>query len=547
MQIAIARQIVDDVGQYVLALKENLLRAHGEKHTRRKSIKGRRKIAGWDHNFFLRLITVCVCPDALTHPETPGPPRTRAITIRPSMSNTTTPNLFSRTEPLVAYRGIHLDLKGLAPTHNRMLELLDLLAALRINVVLVEWEDTWPWRIDPGLRSPRGYTPEQVNVIAERCRTLGIALVPQVQSLGHMENVLRLPQYAHLREVPERTDCLNPLAEGAGELIAAMVDELLDALPDTCWLHLGGDEAWTFGQHPQTAAYVQQHGEAALFLHHIEPLLQRVTRRGVRPILWHDMLAHWSDDDLARVAEHADLMVWGYGGTPDDPEHHDRRTTLERLDRLGVPMWGAGAYKGADGPHRDLPDAEPRRINILGWTAAAPRYHLRGVVATAWSRYAFSRVQVEPIDACLAELAMAAAVMHEGDWPDNGWQRCEAMLDTLGQLQRATALRDHLRELQATRDEAWLRTRQLKEHLAGVTCEPQRGDGGMAAFLLEHALPWIERVDTLGRTLVLLLEPSVGRASAEAYAQTWSIALQTEAQSLHERIARLADRPRTAP
>ncbi len=35
----------------------NLLRVHGDRHTKRKSIKGRRKIAGWDHNFLLHLIT----------------------------------------------------------------------------------------------------------------------------------------------------------------------------------------------------------------------------------------------------------------------------------------------------------------------------------------------------------------------------------------------------------------------------------------------------------------------------------------------------------
>lgn len=34
----------------------NLLRGQGDKHTKRKSIKGRRKIAGWDHDFLLRLI-----------------------------------------------------------------------------------------------------------------------------------------------------------------------------------------------------------------------------------------------------------------------------------------------------------------------------------------------------------------------------------------------------------------------------------------------------------------------------------------------------------
>jgi len=34
----------------------NLLRVNGEKHTRRKSIKGRHKIAGWDHDFLFKLI-----------------------------------------------------------------------------------------------------------------------------------------------------------------------------------------------------------------------------------------------------------------------------------------------------------------------------------------------------------------------------------------------------------------------------------------------------------------------------------------------------------
>jgi predicted transposase YbfD/YdcC len=34
----------------------NLLKVNGDKHTKRKSIRGRRKIAGWDHNFLLRLI-----------------------------------------------------------------------------------------------------------------------------------------------------------------------------------------------------------------------------------------------------------------------------------------------------------------------------------------------------------------------------------------------------------------------------------------------------------------------------------------------------------
>lgn len=35
----------------------NLLRVHGDRHTKRKSIRGRRKIAGWDHDFLLKMVT----------------------------------------------------------------------------------------------------------------------------------------------------------------------------------------------------------------------------------------------------------------------------------------------------------------------------------------------------------------------------------------------------------------------------------------------------------------------------------------------------------
>ena len=35
----------------------NLLRTHGDRHTKHKSIKGRRKMAGWDHDFLLKLLT----------------------------------------------------------------------------------------------------------------------------------------------------------------------------------------------------------------------------------------------------------------------------------------------------------------------------------------------------------------------------------------------------------------------------------------------------------------------------------------------------------
>ncbi|MEZ6190064.1 MAG: hypothetical protein R3C45_02090 [Phycisphaerales bacterium] len=49
-------------------------------------------------------------------------------------------------------------------------------------------------------------------------------------------------------------DCLNPLADGARELIRTMVDDVIALMPGVRHLHLGGDEAWAFATHPDTKA-----------------------------------------------------------------------------------------------------------------------------------------------------------------------------------------------------------------------------------------------------------------------------------------------------
>ena len=169
--------------------------------------------------------------------------------------------LFSKDEPAFEKRGVHLDLKGLPPTPERMIELLKLFAAARYNVVLVEWEDTFPWTVDERFRSPTAYTADNIKLFCETAAELGLEMIPLVTCLGHMETPLSVDGYEHLRELPDFEAGLNPLAPGARELIQSMVDDVLKLMPDTKYFHLGGDEARTFGQNPQTKAYVEEHGK----------------------------------------------------------------------------------------------------------------------------------------------------------------------------------------------------------------------------------------------------------------------------------------------
>lgn len=403
---------------------------------------------------------------------------------------------FAATTPAVPIRGVHLDLKGLPPTPERLLSLLDLCAALRYNAVLVEWEDTFPWTCDPRLRCETAYTPAQVTAFVDRAAELGIEVISLVQCLGHMETPLSLRGSEGLREVAHRSDVLNPLAPGARALVEAMVADVLALTPKAKWLHLGGDEAWSFGTHPDTAAYIAEHGKGALYLHHVGPLLDSLNARGVRPILWHDMMNHWEDAALDALAPRADLCVWGYGGRPDQTRWHHGVQYIERFAAHGIQMWGGTAYKGADGHNSDLPNPATRAENALGWAESAHKYGMVGVFATAWSRYSTQDVQCEPIDGALDLLADVALLLHDAAPPADTSAR-EALLASAGEAERLAACRQPLADLRQARAHGWTVVQHLRESLVTATQDGRRRGAGVTVRRLKDLRDTVARLDAL--------------------------------------------------
>lgn len=371
---------------------------------------------------------------------------------------------------------VHLDLKGLAPTEDRLLELLRIYKAAGYNAILIEWEDMFPWTVDERFRSETCYSPEFIARFVKQANELDISLIPLVQCLGHMETVLRLPAYAHLREQPDRCDCLNPLAEGARDLIQRMIDDVLALMPGITYFHLGGDEAWSFATHPDTKAFAEQHGKDQLYMQHVEPLLDGLIDKGIRPLLWHDMMIDWDVKILSALAGKADLVVWGYVGHPDNVQHHFNTRYIERFHKLNVPMWAAGAYKGADGMSADLPDVSQRVANAQAWMELDQRFAFAGVIATAWSRYSTHRIQNEPIDGALDALVAVGHIFTGQQLPSD--VQAIAILRELGEYDRWNRCHDALASLTQARQNAWEAGRAIHEAVAVVNVDAKREDFG---------------------------------------------------------------------
>ncbi len=323
--------------------------------------------------------------------------------------------MFTRKTPFVALRGVHLDLKGHPPTARRLLELLDVFKALRINAVLAEYNAMYPWS-QKAFRRPGAYSPATIERFLDKAAGLGIEIIPKVQCLAHSEMVLRHARFRPLREVPDSPAQLCPRNPGSREIVHRLIADVLQTHRGRIrHFHLGGDEAGDLGSCPKCRAYAGRHGKAGLYLQHVTPLLERLTAEGLRAILWDDMMRAWPLSSLRALGRKADLMGWSYA--PDPFGGGRRAGPLQRYLRAGVTVWGASAYKGADGPEADRPDLEARLANNLAWAKAARRLGLKGVVQTAWSRYSDLIVQCEGIEASMDSLALCSAVLWDGRLP----------------------------------------------------------------------------------------------------------------------------------
>ncbi len=327
----------------------------------------------------------------------------------------------------IRYRGVHLDLKGAPLPIDALIDEIEQMARWGINLLLVEYEDTFPYAFDMVVRARTAYTPDQIQRLVRTCKDLGVELVPLVQTFGHMEFVLKHPRYADLAQTAGAVSSIDPTLPESRDLVLKMVDELLAAHPEIRWLHLGGDEVWDLGEGERSKARAAEIGKDKLYLEHMMPIIEHVVQKGVRPILWDDMMRPWPAELLAELAPKVDLMPWSYG---EDPIGRIGQDVLDRFAGAGLRLWAGAAFKGADGLSIDLPNDRVRMRNLEAWARYAAEHDWQGMVATGWSRYNGMATYCELWQAAPMALYLAAEVMRNGKFEADDWNR--ACRETIG-------------------------------------------------------------------------------------------------------------------
>jgi len=276
--------------------------------------------------------------------------------------------------PDFAVRGVMLDVsRDRVPEMGTLVALVDRLASWKINQVQLYMEHTFAfvghedvWRhADP-------FTAQDLHALDAHCRSRGVELVANQNTLGHYERWLRLERYRPLAIAPDGFDwvmgihrpalTLDPANPGAFRLISDLLTQLVPQLPSTR-VHVGMDEPWELGP--------ERRGEWAQWLRALREL----------PVLAGRELLVWGDvpavhpELLTELPDGVTVCEWGYEG------NHPFEERTARLEDAGVPFWvcpGTSSWMSISGRVDNMIE------NIESAATAGVAHGAEGLLVTDW-------------------------------------------------------------------------------------------------------------------------------------------------------------------
>ena len=285
--------------------------------------------------------------------------------------------------PDLEIRGAHLDLKYFTHRMDYLRDWVEDLVALKINTLLIEYDDRFPFASHPEIVSPDAPSRGELEAFLHHARGLGLRIIPLVPCLGHLEFVLRHPGWEHLR-AGEDHDWVTEIRanDPAGlALVFSLIDDVLELHGADEWFHVGADEPFFLKHHFAD----DPAGLAGVFSEHVGTVCRYVASRGKRPLIYDDAFRAMPEEARAlvfdRLPSDTILCFWQYNSTPPWPS----AKTLAALDPYaanGFQWLGLSCFNwGNTVPHY----AEYTLWNTIEMARLAANRGALGVVHTAWA------------------------------------------------------------------------------------------------------------------------------------------------------------------
>ena len=232
------------------------------------------------------------------------------------------PKLSIRDHADFPKRGVMLDIsRGRVPRLETLLELVDHLADFKVNEFQLYTEHTFAYRnSDPVWRDWGALTGEEILKLDSHCRRLGIELVPNQNSFGHLRYWLEYPPLRKLAETskpwPDQggaflryPSTLAPANPGTLPFLRELYDELLPHFTSPRF-NVGCDETWDLGR-GQSKGICARKGQGRVYLDFLKQIHRETKTRGRQMMFWGDIIVHYPK--LVReLPKDMVALNWGY-------------------------------------------------------------------------------------------------------------------------------------------------------------------------------------------------------------------------------------------
>lgn len=292
--------------------------------------------------------------------------------------------------PDIPVRGFYHDVtRGRVPTMEYLKKTVDTCVFYKINQLQLYVEHSYLFQAFHGLFADRDpLTAEDIRELDVYCLERNVELVPSLSSFGHLYELLRTRQYAHLCELtvdPEEPfslydrmahhtlDVSNPESEA---LVKSLITEYA-ALFTSDKFNICSDETFDLGKGKNKEVAQEPGGTTKLYMDFLGKLCKIVKDLGKTPMFWGDILQEFPEKSNL-LPEDTICLYWNY-----EPEAVDDK--LKGLVDNGIR--NLYVCPGVHGWNHLINRYDHAYANIAKVCGFAGKYHAQGVLVTDWGDY----------------------------------------------------------------------------------------------------------------------------------------------------------------
>jgi len=237
-------------------------------------------------------------------------------------SNNKLPCVQIEDKPDLRIRGVLLDIsRGKIQTLETLYGMVDFLSDLKFNQLQLYIEGFsfgYPSFKNLFDKTATPLTPEEIKQLDIYCKDRFIELVPNQNSLGHMQNWLKTDEYKDLAECPEGYKLLgllemkttmSPTNPKTLELVKRMSEDLLPNFSSSQF-NVNLDEPFELGK--SKAHPVNNPKEVAkIYINYAKQLNEYVNSKGKTMMMWGDLVSR-NPEIISEIPKNITLLEWRY-------------------------------------------------------------------------------------------------------------------------------------------------------------------------------------------------------------------------------------------